>query len=349
MTWMLYGSYGYTGRLVAELARSRGHEPLLAGRDGQRLAAQATELGLPHRAGSLADVPALTDVLRRSEVSLVAHCAGPYSATADPMVRACLAAEVPYLDVTGELDVFEALLAMDGAAKQAGIPILPGSGMDVVPTDCLAAQLADRLPDAVRLELAFLAPGGMSPGTAKTSLEGAGKGGRVRIEGKLVPVPLGWKRRTVEFPRGPVEVGSLPWGDVSTAYRSTGIPNIVVYTKLPGRRRTRLARLLAPLATIPPVRRRMQALAVQRITGPSDQTRAATGTQFWGRVENDRGESAELTATGPNGYDLTADAVVRIVERVLAGRVPPGAHTPAQAHGKDFIAELDRVTVAGGN
>ncbi|HKE52573.1 MAG TPA: saccharopine dehydrogenase NADP-binding domain-containing protein [Actinomycetes bacterium] len=346
MTWMLYGSYGYTGRLVAAVARSRGHEPLLAGRDPDRLAAQASELGLPHQAASLTDVDALTRVLRDTEVALVAHCAGPYSATADPMARACLAAGVPYLDVTGEIDVFEALLAMDGAAKQAGIAILPGSGMDVVPTDCLAAQLKDRLPGAVRLELAFLAPGGMSPGTAKTGLEGAGKGGRVRIGGELVTVPLGWKRRTVPFPTGPVEVGSIPWGDVSTAYHSTGIPHIVVYTKLPGRKQTRMAMLLAPVAAIPPIRRRMQAIAVRKITGPSAERRAATRTQFWGRVENATGEAVELTATGPNGYDLTADAVVRIVERVLAGRIPPGAHTPAQAHGKDFIAELDGITLA---
>jgi short subunit dehydrogenase-like uncharacterized protein len=346
MTWMLYGSYGYTGRLVAAVARSRGHEPLLSGRDPDRLATQAGELGLPHRAVGLADVDALAGVLRDTGVSLVAHCAGPYSATADPMVRGCLAARVPYLDVTGEVDVFEALLAMDGAAKQAGIVILPGSGMDVVPTDCLAAQLKDRLSDAVRLELAFLAPGGMSPGTAKTSLEGTGKGGRVRIGGELVTVPLGWKRRTVPFPSGPVEVGSIPWGDVSTAYHSTGIPDIVVYTKLPGRKQTRIAGLLAPVAAIPPIRRRMQAIAVRKITGPSAERRAATRSQFWGRVENATGDAIELTATGPNGYDLTADAVVRVVDRVLAGLVPPGAHTPAQAHGKDFIAELDGITVA---
>jgi saccharopine dehydrogenase (NAD+, L-lysine-forming) len=345
MTWMVYGSYGYTGRLVAALARSRGHEPLLAGRDPDRLTAQAGELGLRYRAVSLANVDALAGVLLDTRVSLVAHVAGPYSATADPMVRACLAARVPYLDVTGELDVFEALLAMDGAAKQAGIAILPGSGMDVVPTDCLATQLKDRLPDAVRLELAFLAPGGMSPGTAKTSLQGAGKGGRVRIGGELVTVPLGWMRRTVPFPSGPVEVGSIPWGDVSTAYHSTGIPDIVVYTKLPGRKQTRMARLLEPVAAIPPIRRRMQALAVRKITGPSTERRAATRSQFWGRVENATGDAVELTATGPNGYDLTADAVVRVADRVLAGQVPPGAHTPAQAHGKDFIAELDGITV----
>src|SRR5499426_3338197 len=279
MTWMLYGSYGYTGRLVAAVARSRGHRPLLAGRDPDRLAAQAGELGLSHRVAGLADVDALASVLRETEVSLVAHCAGPYSATADPMTRACLAAGVPYLDVTGEIDVFEALLGMDGAAKQAGITILPGSGMDVVPTDCLAAQLKDRLPGAVRLELAFLAPGGMSPGTAKTGLEGAGKGGRVRIGGELVTVPLGWKRRTVPFPTGPVEVGSIPWGDVSTAHHSTGIPHIVVYTKLPGRKQTRMARLLAPVAAIPLIQRRIQAIAVRKIIGPSADRRAATRTQ----------------------------------------------------------------------
>lgn len=345
MTWLLYGSYGYTGRLIAELAAARGHQPLLAGRNEAQLAEQAKALGLPYQPLTLTDPSALADALRAGGVRLVAHCAGPYSATASPMVVACLAAGVHYLDITGEVDVFEAVLALDGEARHAGIALLPGSGMDVVPTDCLAAQLAAALPDATRLELAFIAGGGLSPGTAKTSLEGFGKGGRARIDGKLVTVPIGWRRRVVPFPSGSREVTSLPWGDVSTAYRSTGIPNIVTYTRLPGGRRSGLANALRPVARIPAVRRRMQAAAVRRITGPSAATRARTRTEFWGRVENPAGAAVELTATGPNGYDLTADAVLRIVDRVLAGAVPPGAHTPAQAHGPHFVAELDGLTV----
>src|SRR5262249_35866054 len=155
----------------------------------------------------------------------VAHCAGPFARTALPVVTACLETRTPYLDITGEIAVLESLHALGGRASAAGITLLPGAGFDVVPTDCLAALLAARLPDAPQLDLAFLAGGGASPGSARTALEGAVEGGRIRAGGEIRVVPVGSRQVRAAFPSGARTVVSVPWGDVSTAYHSTGIPD----------------------------------------------------------------------------------------------------------------------------
>ena len=173
---MIYGANGYTGRLLADLAVRRGFRPILAGRSVEKIRPLARERGMDHRAFSL-DRPELEGV------AAVVHMAGPFSATSRPMVDACLAARVHYLDITGEIEVFEAVLSRDAEARAAGIVLLPGVGFDVVPTDCLAAMLHRRLPDATHLELAFDARGKASAGTAKTAVEGLANGGRARIDG----------------------------------------------------------------------------------------------------------------------------------------------------------------------
>src|SRR5260370_26240597 len=145
------------------------------------------------------------------------------------MADACLAARAHYLDVTGEIEVFEALLARDAEARERGVVFLPGVGFDVVPSDCLAALLKSQLPSATRLELAFAPHGRSSPGTMKTSIESVPKGGLVRRGGKLVKVPAAFEVRTVPFAHLPRTAMSIPWGDVATAFRSTGIPDITVF------------------------------------------------------------------------------------------------------------------------
>jgi short subunit dehydrogenase-like uncharacterized protein len=144
--WMIYGANGYTGRLIARLAVQRGERPILAGRDAAAVGALAAELDLPHRAVSLHDAAGLREAL--SGVAVVAHCAGPFDLTAAPMVEACLATGTHYVDITGEIGVFEAVFARDDDARAAGVVLLPGAGFDVVPTDCLAAMLHAALPTA---------------------------------------------------------------------------------------------------------------------------------------------------------------------------------------------------------
>jgi short subunit dehydrogenase-like uncharacterized protein len=222
--WMIYGAYGYSGKLTAIEAKRRGLAPILAGRNSAKTEALATSLDLPWQAFSLDDRVALDHAV--ADVDLVLHCAGPFSHTSGPMLEACLDYKSHYLDITGEIDVFAHAYSCDDIARKDDIVVIPGVGFDVVPTDCLAATLAAKLPSAHQLTLAFSAGGGPSPGTAKTSVEGLGKGGRIRKDGVVTQVPLAWKTRTIPFASGDRYAMTIPWGDVFTAYISTGIPNI---------------------------------------------------------------------------------------------------------------------------
>src|SRR5215217_9596900 len=150
--FLLYGSYGYTGRLIAERARELGLTPLLAGRDAHALRAQAAELGAEHRAFALDDAAALDAALRETRVVL--HAAGPFAHTARPMLEACLRTGAHYLDITGEIAVFEDIHSRNQEFIDAGIIVIPGVGFDVVPTDCLAAMLKRELASATHLKLA---------------------------------------------------------------------------------------------------------------------------------------------------------------------------------------------------
>jgi saccharopine dehydrogenase (NAD+, L-lysine-forming) len=344
MSWMVYGAYGYTGRLVAALAAERGELPVIAGRDERRLRALGERFELEHRTVTLSDAPALRAALE--DVDVVAHCAGPFSATSRPMVDACLATRTHYLDITGEIDVFEAVLARADEARAREVVLLPGSGFDVVPSDCLAAMLARALPGAVRLELAIRSSGGVSPGTAKTAMESLGTAGRARVGGVIGPIPPDRRRRQVEFADGRANAHAIAWGDVATAFHSTGIGDIVVYAAMPAAIAPVMA--LAQAAGAATRTRMVQGVlkrVVGRLPGPSAETRGKTQGQVWGEVSDDAGHSVSGTLTTLDPYDLTADSVVRIAQRLAAGRVAPGAYTPSQALGADFVRELDGIKV----
>ena len=348
MSWLIYGANGYTGNLIAREAKRRGLTPILAGRNAPALEALAKELGFEHRVFGLG-----ADELRRGleGASLVLHCAGPFSATCAPMLEACLAQRVHYLDITGEIDVFAHCHAQDARAKQAGIVVLPGAGFDVVPTDCTAAMLKQDLPDATHLVLAFDAGGGFSPGTAKTSVEGLGNGGRVRVDGKLVRVPLGFKSRTFERP--PTNVASsgtrtavtIPWGDVYTSYVSTGIPNVEVYTTVPPATITKLRRLrwFGPLLRTGLVQSFLKSRVEKSIKGPSESKRSGTESIVWGEVRNASGQTRERRLRAPNGYDITVTAALGIVEKLLHDAPAGGYYTPSRLMGPQYVLTLPGV------
>ena len=176
--FLIYGATGYTGKLTARTAKDKGLKPILAGRNEAKLKAVAEPLGFQYRAFDLSERAKLDAAL--GEVDVVLHIAGPFSATSKPMADACLRTGTHYLDITGEIDVFEALAARDAEAKAAGVMLLPGVGFDVVPSDCLAAHLKRRLPDAVDLKIYIGGLNALSHGTAKSMVEVVAKGVRVR-------------------------------------------------------------------------------------------------------------------------------------------------------------------------
>ena len=342
--FLLYGSTGFVGGAIAHLAVQNGLRPIIAGRDAAKIEAQATELGIEHRVFSLDDSTAMDKVLK--EVTVVLHCAGPYIYTSKPMVDGCLRTGTHYLDITGEIPVYKALAALDTESKSRGAMLLPGVGFDVVPTDCLALHLKQRLPSATRIALAFHSegPARLPPGTANTMIEMIPFGNKVRRNGRLETPPRGAKTRMIDFGRGPVQATMLTWGDIFMAYYSTGIPNIEDYAVLPAemRRQMPLIDYMRPLFKLTVVRnffkRRLKA-------GSTADERARTRTSVWGEVEDAQGRKAVSRLHGPEaGVIWTARAALAAVQKVLAGNASPGFQTPALAYGADFVLECEGVT-----
>ncbi len=343
MTVLIYGSNGYTGQLVTEQALASGLRPILAGRSASAIREQAVALGLEHRVFALEERAAVYGGL--DGISTVVHCAGPFSRTSRPMADACIRAGAHYLDITGEIAVFEALAARDAEARDAGVMLLPGVGFDVVPSDCLAAHLVRRLPTATRLALAFEARGGISRGTATTMVESSGGAGMIRRGGTLERVPAAWRTRQVDFGFGPTDVTTIPWGDVSTAFHSTGVGNVEVYTAMPpATRRIMIAsRYLGWLLNTTVVRRVLTRIVRSGPPGPSATARARETSRLWGEATDRSGRRVVARLTAPQSYALTAMTAVAAIQQVLGGTAMPGFQTPSRMFGADFILEIPGV------
>lgn len=341
--FVIYGATGYTGKLVARFARDKGLKPLLSGRNAEKLRAVAEPLGLPWTAVDLADAPALDKLLAGKRCVL--HIAGPFSATSAPMRAACLRGKVHYLDITGEIDVFEACAAEDAAARAAGVMLLPGVGFDVVPSDCLAAHVARRLPGATELTLAIAGLGGVSRGTAKTGVEGIAKGTRVRRGGRIVALQTP-PRLTLDAGQGERKFVAVSWGDVATAFHSTGIPDITVYFES----RPELEQMVsmpAPLRWLFGTglgQSLLKAAVDRRPEGPTDAQRAAGHSILIAEAKDGKGGRVRTRLRTPEGYTLTAETGLAIVRKVLEGQAPPGFQTPSRAYGADFILGFDGVS-----
>ncbi|NWG34801.1 MAG: saccharopine dehydrogenase NADP-binding domain-containing protein [Chloroflexi bacterium] len=342
--FLIYGSYGYTGQLIVEQALREGMRPLLAGRDEGKLRAQAERYNLEYRAFSLAETARLDAALL--EVDAVLHCAGPFVLTFRQMTEACLRTKRHYVDISGEIEGFEALAGMSAEAKRAGVMLLPGGGFDVVPSDCLAASLKQKLPTATYFRL-FLrgVGGGVSRGTARSAVENMHRQGRIRRDGKIVTVSPAWRVLEQDFGRGAVPVVSVGWGDVSTAYYSTGVPNIETYFAFPRPviRFLKLSRFIGPLVYSRPVRNLLKWLiGIVIPSGPSrDQNERGFSLMIGEMRDGDRIVRAKLRTT--EAYRLTALTSVEIMKRILSGGYTPGFQTPSLAFGADFILGFDGV------
>lgn len=332
---LVYGAYGYTGELVARRAAERGLAPVLAGRHSEPLARLARALGCEWRAFPLSDAEALRRGIRGA--GAVVHCAGPFVHTARPMAEACIDERVHYLDLTGEIPVFEELLAIGPAAQQAGVMLLPGAGFDIVSSDCLAAHLVRRLPGARSIVLALAGLDRLSRGTARTVLE---QGSR------RIPMPPGAPpTRRFDLGYGPRTAVAVPWADTWTAPRSTGVPEVTVYLVAGAAVRwlARAAPWTAPLFGSRTVRDAAAALITGGERGPTPEDRASRRAIVQGEATDASGRRVAARLLLPDGYTFTALAAVEIAERALRGEVRPGWQTPSTAYGPDLPLALPGV------
>jgi short subunit dehydrogenase-like uncharacterized protein len=343
-TFLIYGSYGYTGQLIVDRAIKEGLHPILAGRNERKLRAQAKKYNLEYRAFSLDETTKLDSALR--EVDAVLHCAGPFVHTFLQMAEACLRTKKHYVDISGEIPGFEALAAMDIQGKEAGIMLMPGGGFDVVPSDCLAAHLKRRLPSATHFRLFMSGVGaGVSRGTAKSAIENMQRQGMIREDGRLTQVPPVWKALMQDFGRGPVRVISVGWGDVSTAYYSTGIPNIETYLAFP----QVMINLMYDMRTLGPLLYNRVAKTILKSLmnlyppGPTEARRLKSFATLIGEVTDDQSGRAVSKLRTPEGYTCTSLTTVEIMKRILDSDCKAGFQTPSLAYGADFILQFEHV------
>jgi len=341
MNWLLYGATGYTGVLVAEEAVKRGHQPVLAGRNPDKLIPLAKRLGLEWIAFTLDDVNTIAEAI--ADFDIVYHCAGPFIHTSDPMIRACLATGTHYLDITGEIDVFENTFTYDETARKVGIVLMGGVGFDVIPTDCISKYVTDQVPGATQLEVGFMALSGVSAGTTKSMLEMMPRGGRVRRNGHLQSIGFGSQTRRVKFGKKSYNAMAIPWGDVSTAYRTTGVPNITAYMVMPSSLIT-LSRLTSGIGramlSVAPIRSGLSAIVDRVVSGPSEMSRETNRAYIWARAVDDAGNQAEAWLTTAEAYQFTAVCAIDVIERVAQQNLI-GAITPAMAFGSDFVLAIE--------
>ena len=338
---LIYGAYGYTGRLIVDECLRKNIKPILAGRDPMKMATYAEKKGLEFDVFEVNEKDKLESWLKKG--SLVIHCGGPFIHTAREMIEACLATGTHYTDITGEFQVFDLAQEYSERAKEKGIMLLPGAGFDVVPSDCLAAHLHHQLPNATHLNLAFVSKGGrLSRGTTKTMIENLGDPQVVRRDGQYAYQMMGSSTRIVNFGEFEQISMGISWGDISSAYFSTGIPNIEVFS---GTNKEQIAKVkkmgrFSFLLKSRMVKGFLKGQLDKKPDGPSDTRREEAGMWLWGMVQNES-KKIEARLKTPNGYTLTALTSVLIAEKILGGDFKLGYQTPSSAYGADLILEAE--------
>ena len=340
-SFLLYGANGYTGVLIAKYAAQYGLRPILAGRREAAIRSLADELKLSYTIIDLEDAAQLEAALR--QVKVVVHAAGPFAHTAKQMIATCLRTGTHYLDINGDISVFEMIKTYDAKAKEKNIMLMPGVGFDVVPTDCMALHLKNRLPDATHLKLAFASiGGGISHGTAITIVSRLGEGGASRQNGKIVREPIAKKGMWVDFGEKKLFVMSIPWGDISTAYSTTGIPNIETYTGVKPMvyKIMKMQGLFNGLLRMEWIKNIIRKKIKNRPAGPSDEERSKAKAFVWGEAINAKGIKVEDHFTCADGYTLTAYSSLLIAKKVLEGNYKQGYQTPAACYGEELVKEI---------
>ncbi len=341
---LVYGSYGYTGQLIVEHAVKEGLDLILAGRDEKRLREQAEKFNLPYRSFAVEETAKLDAALQ--EVDAVLHCAGPFVLTFKAMAEACIRNKKHYVDISGEIEEFEALALMNDEAKRAGVMLLPGGGFDVVPSDCLIAYTAGKLPGAIDLKLYIKSIGsGVSRGTARSGVENSHRAGRIRRDGKIVSVPNLYDSKDIDFGRGPSKLVTMGWGDVSTAYHSTGIPNVTVYMGFPKSMISvmKFTKVAGPLLYSRAARNFIKWLiGIFFAPGPSRE-KNKTGFSLLIAEVTDGTKTIRAKLRTPEAYYLTALTSVEIMKHILSNDLKPGFQTPSKVYGADFILQFAGV------
>jgi short subunit dehydrogenase-like uncharacterized protein len=340
---IVYGAYGYTARLLLPRLKALGIDPVLAGRDPTRTAEVARELDVPHRVFSLADPGEVDGGLRGMDVLL--NAAGPFMHTTTPLVLGCLREGLDYLDLSGEVEPLDRVADAGRAARDRGLMLLPAIGFDVVPSDCLATHVANRVPDATRLTFYVSASNLMSHGSGVTLAEHIGIPVHTRREGRLEQMLMRMQMRWADFGSGHRPMVAVSWGDLVTAYRSTRIPNIEVYFEATAFRLAAVTinQYWGWLLRSTSANSFFHQYADMLPAGPTPEERAQERCSIVVEAQSPRAAARSRIDT-PEAYESTAIMATRVIERVIGGDRQPGFQTASTMFGPDFVLEFEGVS-----
>lgn len=331
---VVYGAYGKTGAIIAEIAVKRGHQVVLSGSDRDRLNRLSADMGVPGVAVRLNDQAAVRKLIRAA--ACVINVAGPFASTFRPMLQACYAESVPYVDLNGELDVFRAMEDF-AVHQQPTIPVLTGAGFGVTAGESAAMHAISMLTQPQHVWLG-LAPdlGLRSPGAAASTLRTVAQGGAVVENGRFVPERVGRRSFKATLTGGTDSFISMPLGELWAVRRSTGVSDVIAGVTLPTPERIFLqSGVLGILARSEKVRRWLAA----RLARGEAQDGRAFESRVWARAEDRSGQTAEAVLKMGEGYRWSAEAAVRAAEHVAVHR-RSGLWTPGQYFGKEFALDV---------
>jgi short subunit dehydrogenase-like uncharacterized protein len=211
----------------------------------------------------------------------------------------------------------------------------------------LINYVAAKISNPIKIELAITGLGGSSPGTLKTMMEHLPKGIFFRKNGKLLTAKVGKNLRNITFLDKERLVMQITWGDLATAYYSTGIPNIKTYMALPKGlilQFYRYGKMIQKLLSFSFIKKGVQRIIGLTVQGPNKYVRYNKFSYLWAEVENSRGKKANAWLKTLEAYRLTGISSIKAIERVFNQDII-GALTPAQAFGSKFILEFPETEI----
>jgi hypothetical protein len=322
----VFGAYGHTGRFVVDELLDRGYVPVLSGRDAGRLAAMAAASGLEARPASVDDPASLDRAL--AGAAAVVNTAGPFAATAAPVIEAALRAGIPYVDVAAEIEANADTFA-HFAGRAGGTAIVPAMAFFGGLGDLLATAALDGRSEADEVHVAY----GLSGWHPTRGTRDAGAVSRRRRDGRRVrysggrleyrddaPPALEWP---FPAPMGPrTVIGEYAMADVVTVPSHLSVPEVTTYMT------TEAARDLADPDTPAPA--------------PADERGRSAQTFLVDVLVRADGTERRAVARGRDIYAVTAPLAVEAVHRLLTGRAGTAGVASAGAifDAPDFLRAL---------
>ncbi len=336
-TIAVHGASGFTGRLIVEQLAAAGHSVIAIGRDEAQVLAAVPEqvAGVVVRQALSDDLPALVAALEGADV--VVNAAGPFVRTGQTVAHAAVAAQVHYVDITGEQPFIRWLYkSVDVPAQRAGITMVPAAGYDFLPGDLLASVAASKVVGARDIHVSYAILGSRrfgprsSLGTRRTLALLIGAPCLAFVGSEEVEEIIGEARRLAWFPRpvGPRHAASVAGGEALFVPRHVpGVSTVRTYLAV-GSFQSEVLQLLSTASRARAVNSLIGRI-LSRGRNPSMQARKATR---WAVVAEAAaaGGVARAWANGVDPYGFTAFAAATVAERLSIGTAQPGVQSPVQ-------------------